>query len=50
MPISDTFCYKGVGFLVPVGGVIKLVPGTCSDPAFRRIGVDLDTGKAKGLF
>jgi formate--tetrahydrofolate ligase len=50
LPISDTLCYKGAGFLVPVAGVIKLMPGTCSDPAFRRIDVDVNTGKVKGLF
>jgi formate--tetrahydrofolate ligase len=50
LPISDTLCYKGAGFLVPVAGVIKLMPGTCSDPAFRRIDVDVKTGKVKGLF
>jgi hypothetical protein len=48
--VESVLCYKGAAFLVPVAGVIKLMPGTCSDPAFRRIDVDLDTGKAKGLF
>ena len=50
MPISDTFCYKGAGLLVPVGGVIELMPGTCPDPAFRRIDVDVDTGKVEESF
>jgi len=26
------------------------MPGTSSDPAFRRIDVDVETGKVKGLF
>jgi len=35
---------------VPVAGAIKLMPGTASDPAFRRVDVDVETGKVKGLF
>lgn len=50
LPISDILVYKGAGFLVPVAGSIKLMPGTCSDPAFRRVDVDVETGKVKGLF
>jgi formate--tetrahydrofolate ligase len=42
--------FKGAGFVVPVAGAIKLMPGTASDPAFRRIDVDVETGKVKGLF
>jgi len=26
------------------------MPGTSSDPAFRRVDVDVNTGKVKGLF
>jgi formate--tetrahydrofolate ligase len=50
LPISDILVYKGAGFIVPVAGDIKLMPGTASDPAFRRIDVDVDTGKVQGLF
>ena len=50
LPISDILAYKGAGFLVPVAGAIKLMPGTSSDPAYRRIDVDVETGKVKGLF
>ena len=48
--IRDILTYKGAGFVVPVAGPIKLMPGTGSDPAFRRIDVDTDTGKVEGLF
>ena len=48
--IRDVLIYRGSGFIVPVAGEIKLMPGTGSDPAYRRIDVDLDTGKVKGLF
>ncbi len=50
LPINDIMVYKGAGFIVPVAGGIKLMPGTSSDPAFRRIDVDTETGKVKGLF
>jgi len=50
LPIRDILVYKGAGFLVPVAGAIKLMPGTSSNPAFRRIDVDVKTGKVQGLF
>ncbi|MHC4457190.1 MAG: formate--tetrahydrofolate ligase [Planctomycetota bacterium] len=50
LPISDVLVYKGAGFIVPVAGAIKLMPGTASDPAFRHIDVDVKTGKVQGLF
>ncbi len=49
LPIRDVLVYKGGGFIVPVAGDIKLMPGTCSNPAFRNIDVDVETGKVKGL-
>jgi formate--tetrahydrofolate ligase len=33
-----------------MAGTISLMPGTSSDPAFRRIDVDTETGKVLGLF
>jgi formate--tetrahydrofolate ligase len=50
LPINDILTYGGAGFIVPVSGDIKLMPGTSSDPAFRRIDIDVETGKVKGLF
>jgi formate--tetrahydrofolate ligase len=50
LPIRDILTYNGARFIVPVAGDIKLMPGTSSDPAFRRIDVDVETGKVKGLF
>ena len=50
LPIRDILIYKGAGFIVPVAGAIKLMPGTASNPAFRRIDVDVSTGKVQGLF
>ncbi len=48
--VRDILTYKGAGFVVPVAGAISLMPGTGSDPAYRRIDVDTTTGKVKGLF
>jgi formate--tetrahydrofolate ligase len=50
LPIRDILQYRGAGFIVPVAGDIKLMPGTASEPAFRNIDVDVETGKVKGLF
>ncbi|MGN0866632.1 MAG: formate--tetrahydrofolate ligase [Oligosphaeraceae bacterium] len=50
LPIRDILLYRGAGFLVPVAGDIKLMPGTSSDPAFRRIDVDTESGRIHGLF
>jgi formate--tetrahydrofolate ligase len=50
LPVKDIMIYKGAGFIVPVAGDIKLMPGTASNPAFRNIDVDVETGKVKGLF
>ncbi|HTY24492.1 MAG TPA: formate--tetrahydrofolate ligase [Desulfomonilaceae bacterium] len=50
LPVRDILTYNGAGFVVPVAGAISLMPGTSSDPAFRRVDVDVETGKVKGLF
>ena len=50
MPVKDILVYRGAGLLVPVAGEIKLMPGTSASPAYRRIDVDVETGKVKGLF
>ena len=38
------------GWIVPIAGDIKLMPGTGSNPAYRRIDVDVKTGKVTGMF
>ena len=50
LPIRDILIYSGAKFLCPVAGAISLMPGTSSNPAFRRIDVETDTGKVTGLF
>ncbi len=48
--IRDFLTYGGARFICPVAGNISLMPGTSSDPAFRRVDVDVKTGKVEGLF
>ena len=50
LPIRDVLIYSGAKFLCPCAGAISLMPGTGSNPAFRRIDVDTATGKVSGLF
>ncbi|MCK4843481.1 MAG: formate--tetrahydrofolate ligase, partial [Dehalococcoidia bacterium] len=50
LPIRDILIYSGAKFLCPCAGAISLMPGTSSDPAFRKVDVDTKTGKVQGLF
>jgi len=50
LKVQDILIYQGAGFIVPVSGKIMLMPGTSADPAYRRVDVDVETGKVKGLF
>ena len=50
LPVRDVMVFRGAGFVVPIAGDIKLMPGTASDAAFRRIDIDTDTGRVRGLF
>jgi formate--tetrahydrofolate ligase len=50
LPVRDVAVFRGAGFVVPIAGEIKLMPGTASDAAFRRIDIDTDTGRVKGMF
>jgi methylenetetrahydrofolate dehydrogenase (NADP+)/methenyltetrahydrofolate cyclohydrolase/formyltetrahydrofolate synthetase len=50
LPIRDVLIYSGAKFLCPMGGAISLMPGTSSDPAFRKVDIDTNTGKVQGLF
>jgi len=49
LPIRDILIYSGAKFLCPCAGAISLMPGTGSNPAFRRIDVDVATGEVTGL-
>jgi formyltetrahydrofolate synthetase len=47
LPIRDVLIYSGAKFLCPLAGEITMMPGTSSDPNFRKI--DVVTGKVTGL-
>jgi len=50
LPVRDVLIYSGAKFLCPCAGTISLMPGTSSDPGFRRIDIDTKTGNVSGLF
>ena len=50
LPIRDILEYGGARFLCPMAGAISMMPGTGSNPAYRRVDVDTQTGKVTGLF
>jgi methylenetetrahydrofolate dehydrogenase (NADP+)/methenyltetrahydrofolate cyclohydrolase/formyltetrahydrofolate synthetase len=50
LPIRDVLIYSGAKFLCPCAGTITLMPGTSSSPAFRKVDIDVNTGKVTGLF
>jgi formate--tetrahydrofolate ligase len=50
LPIRDILEYGGAKFLCPMAGSISMMPGTGSDPAYRRIDIDTSTGEVSGLF
>ncbi len=50
LPIRDILLFSGAKFLCPMAGTISLMPGTSSDPAYRKVDVDVNTGKVEGLF
>lgn len=50
LPIRDVLVYSGAKFLCPCAGTISLMPGTSSNPGFRRVDVDVNNGRVSGLF
>jgi formate--tetrahydrofolate ligase len=50
LPIRDIMVYSGARFLCFFAGEVNLMPGTGSNPAFRRIDIDPHTGKVHGIF
>jgi formyltetrahydrofolate synthetase len=50
LPIRDIRASVGAGFLYPLCGEMRTMPGLPSLPAFTNVDIDLDTGKVVGLF
>ncbi len=50
VPIRDIRASLGAGFLYPLLGVMRTMPGRRADPAYRYVDIDTETGRIKGLF
>jgi len=50
IPIRDIRASVGAGFLYPLVGTMRTMPGLSTRPSFFDIDLDLKTGKVKGLF
>ena len=50
LPIRDIRASVGAGFLYPLVGTMRTMPGLSTRPAYMDIDLDLKTGKVKGLF
>jgi formyltetrahydrofolate synthetase len=50
IPIRDVNASVGAGFLYPLLGEMRTMPGLPSRPAFYDVDLDLETGKVLGLF
>jgi formyltetrahydrofolate synthetase len=50
IPIRDVRASVGAGFIYPLVGSMRTMPGLPTRPAFFDVDLDLKTGKVKGLF
>ncbi len=50
LPITDVRASLAAGFLYPLCGTMRTMPGLPSRPAFMDVDIDLKTGKVVGLF
>jgi methylenetetrahydrofolate dehydrogenase (NADP+)/methenyltetrahydrofolate cyclohydrolase/formyltetrahydrofolate synthetase len=49
LPVRDIRASAGAGFLYPLCGTMRTMPGLPSRPVFMNIDLDLETGKVVGL-
>ncbi len=50
LPVVDIRASIGAGFLYPLCGTIRTMPGLPTRPAFTDVDLDLETGRVVGLF
>ena len=50
LPITDVRASVGAGFIYPLCGTMRTMPGLPTRPAFTDVDLDLETGKVVGLF
>jgi formyltetrahydrofolate synthetase len=48
-PVRDLKASVGAGFLYPLAGDMRTMPGLPTRPAFYDVDIDVETGKVKGL-
>lgn len=49
-PITEARLSAGAGFVYPLAGNIRTMPGLGTKPAYMGIDIDTETGKVRGLF
>jgi formyltetrahydrofolate synthetase len=49
LPITDVRASVGAGFIFPLCGTMRTMPGLPTRPAFTEIDIDVETGKVLGL-
>jgi methylenetetrahydrofolate dehydrogenase (NADP+)/methenyltetrahydrofolate cyclohydrolase/formyltetrahydrofolate synthetase len=50
LPITDVRASVGAGFIYPLCGTMRTMPGLPTRPAFTDVDLDLETGRVVGLF
>jgi formyltetrahydrofolate synthetase len=50
IPIRDVRASVGAGFIYPLVGTMRTMPGLSTRPSFFDVDLDLKTGKVRGLF
>jgi formyltetrahydrofolate synthetase len=50
LPIREVRASAGAGFIYPLVGSMRTMPGLSSVPAYMKVDLDLETGKIVGLF
>jgi methylenetetrahydrofolate dehydrogenase (NADP+)/methenyltetrahydrofolate cyclohydrolase/formyltetrahydrofolate synthetase len=50
LPITDVRASVGAGFIYPLCGTMRTMPGLPTRPAFTDVDIDLETGRVVGLF
>ncbi len=50
LPITDVRASVGAGFIYPLCGTMRTMPGLPTRPAFVDVDLDLETGRVVGLF
>jgi formyltetrahydrofolate synthetase len=50
LPITDVRASVGAGFIFPLCGTMRTMPGLPTRPAFTDVDIDVDTGRVLGLF